>query len=95
MMKNDDFKLLRGFADGQTDERMDKRTDNCDCRVVFAIEIFFADLRDLGNDRKQIKKVPTPPLSVKFHTFFSSETFPLVCYHLVLLKLHIKVTNTI
>ena len=44
MMKNDDFKLLRGFADGQTDERMDKRTDNCDCRVIFAIEIFFADL---------------------------------------------------
>ena len=34
-MKDDDFKLLRGFADGRTDER----TDICDCRVAFATEI--------------------------------------------------------
>ena len=34
MMKVDDFKLLRGFADKQTD----KRTDICDCRVAFATE---------------------------------------------------------
>ena len=34
MMKDDDFKLLRGFADRQTD----KRTDICDCRVAFATE---------------------------------------------------------
>ena len=34
MMKDDDFKLLRGFADGRTDER----TDICDCRVAFATE---------------------------------------------------------
>ena len=26
MMKDDDFKLLRGFADRQTDERTDERT---------------------------------------------------------------------
>ena len=30
MMKDDDFKLLKGFAD--------KRTDICDCRVAFATE---------------------------------------------------------
>ena len=34
MMEDDDLKLLRGFADGQTDER----TDICDCRVAFATE---------------------------------------------------------
>ena len=34
MMKDDDFKLLRGFEDRQTD----KRTDICDCRVAFATE---------------------------------------------------------
>jgi len=34
MMKDDDFKLLRGFEDGQTDER----TDIGDCRVAFATE---------------------------------------------------------
>ena len=33
-MKNDDFKLLKGFAD----ERMNTRTDICDCRVAFATE---------------------------------------------------------
>ena len=30
MMKDDDFKLLRGFADRQM--------DNCECRVTFATE---------------------------------------------------------
>ena len=34
MMKDDDFKLLRGFTYIQTD----KRTDICDCRVAFATE---------------------------------------------------------
>ena len=34
MMKDDDFKLFRGFEDGQTDER----TDIGDCRVAFATE---------------------------------------------------------
>ena len=34
MMKNDDFKLLRGFGDGRTNGR----TDICDCRVAFATE---------------------------------------------------------
>ena len=34
MLKDDDFKLLRGFADGRTDGR----TDICDCRVAFATE---------------------------------------------------------
>ena len=38
MMKDDDFKLLRGFADGQTDRQTDRRTDICDCRVAFATE---------------------------------------------------------
>ena len=33
-MKDDDFKLLRGFADRQTDGQ----TDICDCRVAFATE---------------------------------------------------------
>ena len=35
-MNDDDFKLLRGFADRQTDERMDIG----DCRVAFATENF-------------------------------------------------------
>ena len=34
MKNDDDFKLLRGFADRQTDER----TDIGDCRVAFATE---------------------------------------------------------
>ena len=34
MMKEDDFNLLRGFAD----KRTDKGTDICDCRVAFATE---------------------------------------------------------
>ena len=38
MMKDDDFKLLRGFADERTDGRTDERTDICDCRVAFATE---------------------------------------------------------
>ena len=33
-MNDDDFKLLKGFALGQTKER----TDICDCRVAFATE---------------------------------------------------------
>ena len=37
MMKDDDFKLLKGFALGQTNER----TDICDCRVAFATENIF------------------------------------------------------
>ena len=38
MMKDDDFKLLRGFSDGQTDRLTDEKTDICDCRVAFATE---------------------------------------------------------
>ena len=34
MTKDDDFKLLRGFADGLTDGC----TDICDCRVTFVTE---------------------------------------------------------
>ena len=34
MMKDDDFKLLRGFGNGQTNER----TDIGGCRVAFATE---------------------------------------------------------
>ena len=37
MMKDDDFKLLRGFAD-RRDRLTDKQTDICDCRVAFATE---------------------------------------------------------
>ena len=33
-MKDDDFKLLRGFAD----RWMNGQTDICDCRVTFATE---------------------------------------------------------
>ena len=34
MMKDDDFKLLRGFADLQSN----RRTDICECRVASATE---------------------------------------------------------
>ena len=37
MMKDDDFKLLRGFDDRQIDEQ----TDICECRVAFATEKHF------------------------------------------------------
>ena len=39
-MKDDDFKLLRGFGDGRTNGR----TDICDCRVAFATEKFDSSL---------------------------------------------------
>ena len=38
MLKDDDFKLLRGFEDEQIDEQMNKLTDFSECRVAFAIE---------------------------------------------------------
>ena len=38
MMKDDDFKLLRGFGDGQTNEQTNGRTDICDRRVAFVTE---------------------------------------------------------
>ena len=38
MMKDDNFKLLRGFDNRQTEERTNRRTDICDCRVAFATE---------------------------------------------------------
>ena len=38
MMKDDYFKLLRGFASWQTDRLPDKQTDICECRVAFATE---------------------------------------------------------
>ena len=34
MLKDDYFKLLKGFADKQTN----RQTDICDCRVAFATE---------------------------------------------------------
>ena len=34
MMKDDDFKLLRGFDQGQTD----RITDICECRVAFTTD---------------------------------------------------------
>ena len=34
MMKDDDFKLLRGFAS----DRTDRLTDICECRIAFATE---------------------------------------------------------
>ena len=37
MLKDDDFKLLRGFEDRQTD----KWTDICECRVAFTTEKHF------------------------------------------------------
>ena len=43
-MKDDDFKLLRGFADRQ----MNRRTDICDCRVAFATEKFLSFTLFLG-----------------------------------------------
>ena len=38
MIRDDDFKLLRGFADEQTNGQMNRRTDICDCRVAFTTE---------------------------------------------------------
>ena len=38
MMKDEDFKLLRGFDLLRTDRQSDRRTDICDCRVAFATE---------------------------------------------------------
>ena len=38
MMKDDDFKLLKGFALGLMNEQMDGQTDICDSRVTFATE---------------------------------------------------------
>ena len=38
MIRDDDFKLLRGFAERQTDEPTNEQTDICDCRVAFATE---------------------------------------------------------
>ena len=38
MMKDDDFKLLRGFCDWLTDGQTNERTDICECRVAFATE---------------------------------------------------------
>ena len=37
-MKDDDFKLLRGFADGLSDGQLDKQTYICECRVAFVTE---------------------------------------------------------
>ena len=37
-MKDDDFKLLRGFCDWLTDGQTNERTDICECRVAFATE---------------------------------------------------------
>ena len=38
MMKDDDFKVLRGLCDWLTDRLTDKQTDICECRVAFATE---------------------------------------------------------
>ena len=54
MMKDDDFKLLRGFASRQTD----RLTDICECRVAFATENGLpgvtdkARMADSENDKK-------------------------------------------
>ena len=42
MMKDDDFKLLRGFDYGWTDGQTNRRTDICECRVAFATEKFIS-----------------------------------------------------
>ena len=47
-MKDDDFKLLKGFAFRQTDERTNERTDICDCRVAFATENLFKYQKQIG-----------------------------------------------
>ena len=38
MTKDDDFKLLKGFALWQTNRQTDEQTDICNCRVAFATE---------------------------------------------------------
>ena len=42
MMKDDDFKLLRGFDYGWTDGQTNRRTDIFECRVAFATEKFIS-----------------------------------------------------
>ena len=61
MMKDDDFNLLRGFADKRTDEQI----DICDCRVAFATEKSILSWK-LSKFSKYIGQgVPLPP-SKKF-----------------------------
>ena len=52
MMNDDDLKLLRGFADRRTDERV----DICDCRVAFANEKTFHSLTCLKESFCQSSK---------------------------------------
>ena len=44
-MMKDDFKLLRGFADGQTDRQTHEQMDNGDCcRFASATENFYLSI---------------------------------------------------
>ena len=82
MMKDDDFKLLSGFADKCTDGQ----TDICDCRVAFATEncrksdnciIYLTHqlpTERAKNKRMKMGKFQTPPPLTKSENFglFSS-----------------------
>ena len=58
MMKDDYFKLLRGFDDEQTDYR----TEICECRVAFATENYYSDFES------QKSKFTPLPLELSFQT---------------------------
>ena len=61
MMKDDDFKLFRGFADRQTNERTDGQTDICECRVAFTTEKFPTKMIFQVGTFQRFSLPPPPP----------------------------------
>ena len=64
-MKDDDFKLLRGFDNWQTDKQINRQTDKhtnrqtdiCECRVTFATENYFFQPAFNLHDKDKVKFV--------------------------------------
>ena len=52
-MKDDDFKLLRDFADRQTNEQ---QIDICDCRVAFTTEKCFSRYKEISLSSLQLSQ---------------------------------------
>ena len=63
-MKDDDFKLLRGFADERTDGRTNERTDICDCRVAFETENVFISFDDSKLNLKPCSNARLPEANI-------------------------------
>ena len=75
MMKDDDFKMLRGFASKWTDRQTNGRTDICECRVAFATE-------KCGNFPTFPQQIPAwPPLIVcgQIWTRLAVACFQMIC----------------